>query len=38
MEDIERIAAAVIEVVDYLRSMSPIWKALQRGERNYVIQ
>ena len=32
------IAAAVTEVVDYLRTMSPVWKALQRGERSYVIQ
>ena len=38
MEDVEHIAAAVVEVVGYLRNMSPVWKALQRGERNYVIQ
>ena len=38
MEDVNAIAAAVIEVVDYLRNMSPVWKALQRGERSYVIQ
>ncbi|MBD5133572.1 MAG: IscS subfamily cysteine desulfurase [Clostridiales bacterium] len=38
MEDVEAIAKATIEVVDYLRNMSPVWKALQRGERNYVIQ
>ena len=38
MEDVDGIAAAVTEVVDYLRNMSPVWKALQRGERNYVIQ
>ena len=37
MEDVDGIAAAVTEVVDYLRNMSPVWKALQRGERNYVI-
>ena len=37
MEDVDSIAAAVTEVVDYLRNMSPVWKALQRGERNYVI-
>ncbi|MDE6590646.1 MAG: aminotransferase class V-fold PLP-dependent enzyme, partial [Oscillospiraceae bacterium] len=38
MGDVDAIAAAVIEVVDYLRNMSPMWKALQRGERSYVIQ
>ena len=38
MEDVDGIAAAVTEVVDYLRNMSPVWKALQRGERSYVIQ
>ena len=38
MEDVDHIAAAVTEVVDYLRNMSPVWKALQRGERSYVIQ
>ena len=38
MEDVETIAAATKEVVEYLRNMSPVWKALQRGERNYVIQ
>ena len=37
MEDVDSIAAAVTEVVDYLRNMSPVWKALQRGERSYVI-
>ena len=37
MEDVDNIAAAVTEVVDYLRNMSPVWKALQRGERDYVI-
>ena len=37
MEDVDSIAAAVTEVVDYLRNMSPVWKALQKGERNYVI-
>lgn len=38
MDDVDAIAAATIEVVEYLRNMSPVWKALQRGERNYVIQ
>ena len=38
MEDVEAIVKAVTEVVGYLREMSPVWKALQRGERQYVIQ
>ena len=38
MEDVENIVKATTEVVNYLRDMSPVWKALQRGERNYVIQ
>lgn len=38
MEDVEAIVKAVTEVVNYLREMSPVWKALQRGERQYVIQ
>jgi len=38
MEDVEAIIKATTEVVNYLRDMSPVWKALQRGEHNYVIQ
>ncbi len=38
MEEVNEIVAAVKEVVDYLRGMSPVWKALERGERKYVIQ
>ena len=38
MEDVEEIIKATTEVVNYLRDISPVWKALQRGERNYVIQ
>ena len=38
MGDVEAIAKATAEVVNYLRGMSPVWKALQRGERSYVIQ
>ncbi len=38
MEEVEAIAQAAKEVVTYLRDMSPVWKALQRGERSYVIQ
>jgi len=38
MQDVEDIIKATTEVVNYLREMSPVWKALQRGERRYVIQ
>jgi len=38
MQDVEDIIKAATEVVNYLRGMSPVWKALQRGERQYVIQ
>ncbi len=38
MEDMEFIIQSVKEVVERLRSMSPIWQDLQEGKRNYVIQ
>ena len=37
MQDVEQIIAAVKDVVTYLRGMSPVWKELEKGERNYVI-
>ena len=37
-EDIETIIANVKEIVAYLRSISPVWKDLQKGVRTYVIQ
>ncbi len=37
-EEAEHIIKNVPEVVEYLRSISPIWKDLQEGKRNYVIQ
>ncbi len=37
-EEAEHIIKNVPEVVKYLRSMSPIWKDLQEGKREYVIQ
>lgn len=37
-EEIEHILKVVPEVVSYLRDMSPVWEALQKGEKNYVIQ
>ncbi len=38
MDEVNEIISAVKDVVDYLRGMSPVWKALERGERSYVIQ
>lgn len=38
MEDVNAIIQAVTEVVAYLRSISPVWKSLLKGERQYVIQ
>lgn len=37
MEEIESIIKTTKESVTYLRGMSPIWKDLQEGKRNYVI-
>jgi len=37
-EDIEYMIGAVKRVVERLRNMSPIWRDLQEGKRNYVIQ
>ena len=37
-EEADHIIKQVPEVVEYLRSMSPIWKDLQEGKREYVIQ
>ena len=37
-EEVEQIIAAVTETVDYLRSISPVWRDLQNGTRTYVIK
>ena len=37
-EDVEKIITDLKEIVAYLRGMSPVWKELQQGVRNYVIQ
>ena len=34
----EHIIKEVPQVVEYLRSMSPVWKDLQEGKKQYVIQ
>lgn len=37
-EEVDHILEAVPEVVGYLRNMSPVWRDLQKGRKNYVIQ
>ena len=37
-EDIDYTIKAVTEVVAYLRSISPVWRELECGERQYIIQ
>ena len=37
-EEIDHILAVVPQVVERLRNMSPVWRDLQSGRRNYVIQ
>lgn len=36
--EVDEIIAVVKETVEYLRNMSPVWYALQKGEKEYVIQ
>ncbi len=35
--EVDHILAAVPEVVAYLRSMSPVWRDLQTGKREYIL-
>ena len=37
-EDIDYTIKAVTEVVAYLRSISPVWRELESGERQYIIK
>jgi cysteine desulfurase len=37
-EEIDYTIKSVGEVVDYIRSFSPVWKDLQEGKKQYVIQ
>jgi cysteine desulfurase len=36
-EEMEHIITAVGEVVAYLRSISPVWRDLQNGKRQYIL-
>ena len=36
-EEIDHILTVVPEVVSYLRSISPVWRDLQNGKRNYIL-
>lgn len=37
-EEIDYMIRSVEEVVSYLRRMSPLWRDLQKGKRNFIIQ
>ena len=37
MEEMEHIAKTVPEVVAYLRNMSPVWRDLQTGKRQFIL-
>ena len=37
-EEVDHILTVVPEVVEYLRGISPVWKDLQTGKRNYVTE
>lgn len=37
MEEIDHILTAVPKVVQLLRNMSPVWRDLQNGEREYIL-
>jgi cysteine desulfurase len=36
-EEIDHILTVVPEVVSYLRNMSPVWRDLQNGKREYIL-
>ena len=36
-EDVDYIIKSVTEVISYLRGMSPVWEALEKGEQKHVI-
>ncbi len=38
LEEMDHIAQSVEDVVAYLRKMSPVWRDLQEGKKDYVIQ
>lgn len=37
-DEIEYIIRSVREVVEYLRSISPVWRELQNGKRNFILK
>ena len=36
-EEVDHILKVVPEVVAYLRNMSPVWRDLQTGKREYIL-
>ena len=37
-EEVDYMIDAVTQVVEYLRGISPVWRDLQSGKQNFVIQ
>ena len=37
-EEVDHILTVVPQVVDYLRNMSPVWRDLQTGKREYILK
>ena len=37
MEEVEYMLDAIPQVVTYLRNMSPVWKELERGEKQFML-
>ena len=37
MEEVEYMLREIPPIVEYLRSMSPVWKALERGEQQHLL-
>ncbi|HCO62797.1 MAG TPA: cysteine desulfurase NifS, partial [Clostridiales bacterium] len=38
MEEVEYMIAAITEVVGYLRSISPVWRDLELGKKEFVLK
>ena len=36
-EEVDHILKVVPQVVEYLRGMSPVWRDLQTGKREYIL-
>ena len=36
-EEVEKIITSVKEVVEYLRSFSPVWRDLKEGKKEFIL-